>query len=68
MQQAAGTLALPEQAPAAARRPSPVDITPTCGPQAQLDNTRYSRGLRQRLYGAAREQGWRERYGILVGE
>ncbi|KAL4443960.1 hypothetical protein ABPG75_011697 [Micractinium tetrahymenae] len=36
--------------------------------RAQLDNPRYSRGLRQRLYTAAREQGWRERHAILIGE
>ncbi|KAL4437781.1 hypothetical protein ABPG77_005693 [Micractinium sp. CCAP 211/92] len=36
--------------------------------RVQLDNPRYSRGLRQRLYNVSREQGWRERYGILVGE
>lgn len=36
--------------------------------QVQLDNRGYSRGLRQRLYHISREQGWRERYGILVGE
>jgi hypothetical protein len=33
-----------------------------------MDNPPYSRGIRQRLAKAAKEQGWLEKHKIAVGE
>ena len=38
------------------------------GFQVQMDNPRYSRGIRQRLASTSKEQKWLEKYKIAVGE
>ena len=45
---------------------SPLAARPSA--QVQMDNPPYSRGIRQRLATAAKEQGWLEKHKIVVGE
>ena len=37
------------------------------GDMGQKREAHYSRGIRQRVYNASKEQGWKDKYNILVG-